>query len=285
MRDVMKKIVALIILFTSCATADAQKFETVGDYRMISERIDDIYIPANIDEAMVELDGEILSYEDREYLMSLSEEEFLCDTHHTLGAYLRNAWGLWFNSRLAQHLRALGISHPDDMSAYILATYYCHWHNLELPEIKGNYDYCATGMKPVKCTERWRQSRYAARDMREFRRDECLKRGDELVYCYPYGFSTLEELKLYEDGDDISKVARGKIKKFDAKQSRILVEVTYTPEPYGVIVFNGNCYINDVGDIYPYEEDSKTIFYLREGDILWFNIGEIFDFWDYPSFW
>jgi hypothetical protein len=41
-----------------------------------------------------------------------------------LGQFLRNEWGLWKDSALAQHLRQVhGIDHPDDMSHLILTRY------------------------------------------------------------------------------------------------------------------------------------------------------------------
>lgn len=41
--------------------------------------------------------------------------------HHGFGTALRNGWGLWTGSRLAEHFKDVyGIGHPDDMSAMIL---------------------------------------------------------------------------------------------------------------------------------------------------------------------
>ena len=37
--------------------------------------------------------------------------------------YLRNNWGLWRNSKLAENLFKMGIFHPDDMSGIILDSY------------------------------------------------------------------------------------------------------------------------------------------------------------------
>lgn len=282
----MKKIVALIILIVGYASAKAQNFETIRDYKMVSEMINGIYIPADINEAITELDNNILSAEDKEYFMGLSEDEFLCNTHHNLGTYLRNEWGLWFESRLATHLCALGISHPDDMSAYILAVYHRHLHNLEPPEVKGNYDY--SEMRKATRTELWREYRLAAKYTRKFKRDEGVRVGDDLVYQHPYGFSTELEQSNYdalgEDNADISMVARGKIKRFDPKRYSILVEITHTPEPYGIIIFNGYSFFPEYDDnIYPYEENNPSIFYLKKGDMLWFNIGIFSNFWEQLS--
>ena len=282
----MKKVIAIIILLASYTIAHAQKFETIRDYKGAAERVNDIYIPADIDDAITELDNNFLSAEDREYIMSLSEEELPRDLHHTLGMYIRNDWGLWFDSRLAQHLRTLGISHPDEMSAYILMAYYRHHHGLGLPEIKDYIGY--SGMRKTTRIETWRNHRYAARKIREFKRNEGIRVGDDLAYMHPYGFSSEREMSnhdaLYDGNIDNPMVARGKVKRFDSKRYSILIEVTYTPEPKGIIIFNGNCYINDGYDIiYPNEDNNPSIFYLKEGDKLWFNLVEFFDFWDLLS--
>ena len=44
--------------------------------------------------------------------------------NRTLGIWLRNSWGLWNGGPLRDHLRGLGLRHPDDMSALVLVTYW-----------------------------------------------------------------------------------------------------------------------------------------------------------------
>jgi hypothetical protein len=46
-----------------------------------------------------------------------------------LGMYLRNYWGLWSGSRLAQHFVDMEVNHPDDMSAIILDSYQAYLCN------------------------------------------------------------------------------------------------------------------------------------------------------------
>ncbi len=48
--------------------------------------------------------------------------------HFGLGLHIRNAWGLWSNSRLSKHMRRLGFTHADDMSGVILDTFWCKRH-------------------------------------------------------------------------------------------------------------------------------------------------------------
>lgn len=75
-------------------------------------------IPRNIEETIAGLDS-LLSMEDKEYL----KENGSIAVHHTLGMYIRNEWGLWAGSELKSELEKRGLSHPDDMSDYVISEY------------------------------------------------------------------------------------------------------------------------------------------------------------------
>lgn len=47
-------------------------------------------------------------------------DKFAVQTHHAYGRWLRNEWGLWVGGELCNEFIAMGISHPDDMSGYII---------------------------------------------------------------------------------------------------------------------------------------------------------------------
>lgn len=58
-----------------------------------------------------------LSDSDRQYL----KENSAVSAHHGFGTALRNEWGLWHDSELAQHFKTqYGLGHADDMSGLIL---------------------------------------------------------------------------------------------------------------------------------------------------------------------
>lgn len=82
-------------------------------------------IPTTLDEALVEL-GKLLPQADKDHLLQ-SEESFdalVGEVHHSLGRYLRNEWGLWRDSALAQHMRGThNTSHPDDMTHVIIVAF------------------------------------------------------------------------------------------------------------------------------------------------------------------
>lgn len=81
------------------------------------------YIPTTLFDAFVELE-KMLPPE------LLSEIQFSADTiayHFTIGLWIRNNWGLWSDSFLAQSLKAQGFGDtPDDQSGFILESFQQH---------------------------------------------------------------------------------------------------------------------------------------------------------------
>jgi hypothetical protein len=53
----------------------------------------------------------------------------LVTTHHGLGRWIRNNWGLWEGGALADHMKSLGFTHPDDMSASIIREFWNRMNN------------------------------------------------------------------------------------------------------------------------------------------------------------
>lgn len=79
-------------------------------------------IPNNFEESLVFLDS-MMNPKMKEWIKCLPDQEFAGYVHHGFGMYLRNNWGLWGNSKLADNLYRMGIFHPDDMSGIILDSY------------------------------------------------------------------------------------------------------------------------------------------------------------------
>lgn len=81
--------------------------------------------PTNLEEAHTALRAMLTQSQHDHLLKSDAPAESLAiELHHSLGRHLRNEWGLWQGSELAKDLRGNhGISHPDDMSHFIIVTY------------------------------------------------------------------------------------------------------------------------------------------------------------------
>ena len=94
--------------------------------------------PKTIEEAYAELD-KIFEQEPRAKaeFAAVAKKEDMVQFHHTLGQWMRNNWGLWRNSKLAQLLETKKIMHPDNMSGALLEGYWCYRHNVSY-EYKGS---------------------------------------------------------------------------------------------------------------------------------------------------
>ena len=81
--------------------------------------------PKNLTECIQMLDKN-LKKEDKEYIKTLTEEEFFMESHFTLGMGIRNEWIRSGNPELVKFFLDQGVEHLDDMSAMILTSYYRH---------------------------------------------------------------------------------------------------------------------------------------------------------------
>lgn len=81
--------------------------------------------PKNLTECIQMLDKN-LKKQDKEYIKTLTEDEFFMESHFTIGMGIRNEWIRCGNPELVKFFSDEGIKHPDDMSAMILTSYYRH---------------------------------------------------------------------------------------------------------------------------------------------------------------
>lgn len=76
-------------------------------------------IPLNYEEAVEILDA-VLSDSLHLYARCVPDGELIVRMHFGLGMAIRNEWGLWTGSQLADSIAKLGVVHPDDMSSLII---------------------------------------------------------------------------------------------------------------------------------------------------------------------
>lgn len=82
---------------------------------MYSDKNEKTAVPQTLSEAISYLTNNI-SDEDKQYIV----KNGAISVHHSLGRWIRNNWGLWENSELKRNLEKEGLTHPDDMSNYII---------------------------------------------------------------------------------------------------------------------------------------------------------------------
>ncbi len=91
--------------------------------RYTTDSLRGYYIPIDISDCIAQIE-KMLPDTVNEQIRRTKTEDFLAESHHNFGMYLRNTWQLWMGSRLTNYFNELGIDHPDTMSGAILAAYY-----------------------------------------------------------------------------------------------------------------------------------------------------------------
>ena len=289
---ISKKTTFIIVALLFCVSSSAQeKVLYQRDYRYLAERIDGIYIPKDIDEAIDSLDM-IISIEDKRYITdSLSLNDFRVTCHHSLGMWIRNNWGLWGGSRLQRYFLDRKVIHPDDMSDIILKAYYKK--KIQRLDYSTENDIEASTPTPRKhkvikspLRRLWVKLKYnmnkdVRKTKREFKEGGCTK-GKLVYFQYPYGCSTSEEQKIWFEAENYDALPKGKITDIDYVSKRIKVKLIDTISPYGIIIYDGDLEDNKFGDI---EKDfdqfiinSPNRFYMQKGEELWFDLES--GFWD-----
>ena len=82
-------------------------------------RINGVYIPKDQIEALKEI-KDISPVEAMAKFRSESEESVVKKLHFGLGRWIRYNWNFYEGSRLSEHLKGMGVSHPDDMSTFLM---------------------------------------------------------------------------------------------------------------------------------------------------------------------
>ena len=281
----------IVALFLCVSSVAQEKITFQRDYRYLAERIDGVYIPKDIDEAVDSLDM-ILSDEDKRYIAdSLSLDDFRTVCHHSLGMWIRNNWGLWGGSRLQRYLLDRNVIHPDDMSDNILKAYYKKKiqgldysveDDIEASPVK--YEVKKIGPLRRSWARLKQNMRKEVRETkREFKEMGYIK-GKTVYFMCPYGCSTAEEDNIWYEFDDENYdiLPKGKITDIDYVSKRIKVKLIDTISPYGIIIYDGDLEGDEFGKI---ERDFDTFvvntpnrFYMQKGDELWFDLKS--EFWE-----
>lgn len=124
-----------ILLFLCCFclnSALAQKFEpadTEAQYnaqyeqRIKKERLFGRYIPKDLNDAFAQFDL-LIDIKDRQKFQTLSEEEAYHKLFFSFQRWIVNNWGFDGGSRFSHYIKGIGISHPEDMAAFVMVTYH-----------------------------------------------------------------------------------------------------------------------------------------------------------------
>jgi hypothetical protein len=109
----MKNYLILTFLFLSVFVLNGQNY-TKKELR---------YKPVNLEEAVQQL-SKILPDTTQQKVLSMTEEEFITNSHFGLGMWIRNKWIYWGKKQLSKYFESIGIFQADGMSGIILRSYY-----------------------------------------------------------------------------------------------------------------------------------------------------------------
>lgn len=99
------------------------EFERQYQERIRKEILDGVYIPKNLEDAMLELDKRVSS-EARLKFKALPEDSVCALMHRRLGQWMILNWGFYGGSRLSHYLRSAGVTFPDDMADFLILAYH-----------------------------------------------------------------------------------------------------------------------------------------------------------------
>jgi hypothetical protein len=103
----------------------AEEYEKQYQERIKQEKINGVYIPKNLDDAMLQLD-KLISPDAQAKVRAVPEDSACMRLHHRMGQWIILNWGFYGGSRLSHYLRSAGVSYPDDMADFLIIAYHRH---------------------------------------------------------------------------------------------------------------------------------------------------------------
>lgn len=109
--------------------------DSIYQSQVNKSRIDGVYIPKDVADAMKELDR--LSHPESVAKLKQTDEETVAKKlHFGLGRWMVVNWQLNFGSRLSAHLTNLGLINEDEMTRFLLISFHRHLMKKDLESQK-----------------------------------------------------------------------------------------------------------------------------------------------------
>lgn len=128
--------------------SDEKEFEKQYQERIKKDKLNGVYIPKNLDDAMLQL-NKIISAESQATIKTIPEDSVCIKLHNRLGQWMILNWGFYGGSRLSHYLRSAGITFPDDMADFLILAYH-----RKLNDKPVNIKELATGFREKRKKER-----------------------------------------------------------------------------------------------------------------------------------
>jgi hypothetical protein len=277
MKTNIRFLVLFAVMFSVIANVSAQtktkKVAKYGEVYELSEKINGVYIPKDMEDAIRELDR-ILSAEEK---AKLKEVESGIDLHFSLGMWLRNNWGLWANSRLVANLEKMGIVFfdADGISSHICCAYLDHLKGKKYVPEKREVRHSGSNKDFVVDESSWN---YIGNNRKKFM-EKGIAEGKRVKFGYRYGFSSgMEEQTVKELGN--LREPEGIITDVNYYNRHYKVRLIKSYSQHGIVIFDGNVKMGNDGK---YNLDKNyarsftgdpSVFFMQNGDEVWFNISD-----------
>ncbi|MEN0004894.1 MAG: DUF6794 domain-containing protein [Bacteroidota bacterium] len=128
----MKNVNLLFLLFGLLLTQSAfgqkppeseQEFEAAYQKRIKKERLNGVYIPKDIPDALIEL-NRLVDASSKAKFKQMTEEAATKKLFFSFGRWITHNWGFYGGSRLSSHLAQFGVTYPDDMARLIILSFH-----------------------------------------------------------------------------------------------------------------------------------------------------------------
>ena len=131
----MNKLTYVMFIVPFCLfgqeTAEEIEYQKIYEQNIQLEYINDVYIPSDVAEAMVELDR--LSNDEGRQKFLEAEEDLVAETLiYGLGKWMIVNWNFYEGSRLSHKIKEYGVTHPDDMAKFLIVSYHRHLRGVSL---------------------------------------------------------------------------------------------------------------------------------------------------------
>lgn len=137
------KLLAMILMISTCAImaqdqspvpSTEAEAETKYQRNIKKKRINGVYIPRDYKEAIREIKT-MSPDESMVKFKSAPEDMVVRKLHFGLGRWIRYNWNFYEGSRLSHSLKEMGVSHPDDMSTFLMILLHRQLNEVELNEM------------------------------------------------------------------------------------------------------------------------------------------------------
>ncbi len=120
--------------------SSAEDYEKRFKENIARDRINGVYIPKNLEDALAQLD-KLIEPKAKASLTKVNEETAASRLHFSLGRWMMLNWQFYEGSRFSNYLHTAGVTFPDDKADLMIRAYHRHVNGkpIEFKELVKSY--------------------------------------------------------------------------------------------------------------------------------------------------